>query len=224
MLLAIDTSTKIGSVTVIEGGAVVAERTLDAGKGHGVELAPAVASLSLDLSKLEAYAVTIGPGSFTGLRIALCFVKGLALVYPRPVVPISTLEVIARGIFDAYTEVGFALPMLDARRSEAYAALYLRSGGADPALADASYPIASIPDMVRARIGGARTIAAGDAVELFRDGDIPWEAAERRLSTPSGRILAELAWSRRAEAVGAASLEPRYLQLAPAEAPSGAAP
>jgi tRNA threonylcarbamoyladenosine biosynthesis protein TsaB len=212
VLLAIDTSTKIGSIALLDrAGALVAHTTLDAGTNHGAQLAPAVAALSIELGSLEAYALTIGPGSFTGLRIALCFVKGMALVFPRPVVPISTLEVIARGIFDAHPDVELALPMLDARRNEAYAALYLRSGGVDPALPEAAHPLEAIADRVRGR---GRIIAAGDAVPLVAG---PWEAAEPRLSVPDARVLAGLAWGRKSEAVPAGTLEPRYLQLAPAE-------
>lgn len=218
VLLAIDTSTRTGSVALFREGVLVAHRVLEPQANTTTVLAPAVAELVPDLLAIEAYAVSIGPGSFTGLRIALAFLKGLAFVHPRPVVPVSSLWVLARAIFDAHPEAELALPMLDARRNEAYAALYRRDGSIHPALEEASHPIATLADRVRA---AGNAIAAGDGVALPHR-DPPWIAADRALWIPDARVLGSIATElfARGEGVTAAELEPKYLQLAPAEQPT----
>jgi tRNA threonylcarbamoyladenosine biosynthesis protein TsaB len=218
VLLAIDTSTRTGSVALFESGSLRAHRVLEPKVNTTTMLAPAVRELVPDLSAIEVYAVTIGPGSFTGLRIALAFLKGVAFVHPRPVVPVSSLAVLARGMFDADADAALALPMLDARRNEVYGALYTRALQIDPALEEASHPIASIASRVR---GKERVLAGGDGVLLAHGEDPPWRAAPRELWIPDARVLGKIATELFSRGVGvtAAELEPKYLQLAPAEVP-----
>lgn len=222
MLLAIDTSTsKRGSVALWElaRGAAIAHRIVD----PATPLAVAVAALVPDLSAIEHYAVTIGPGSFTGLRIGLAFLKGLAFVHPRPVIAVSTLCVLSKALLDADPTAELALPMIDARRNEAYSALYTRNLTPHPALEEAAHPIGAIADRARA-VHGARIIAGGDGLAHPHAADVPWIAAPRELWIPDARTLAAIAAARIVTGIGlgvdAASLEPAYLQLAPAEVPS----
>ncbi|MCK6545571.1 tRNA (adenosine(37)-N6)-threonylcarbamoyltransferase complex dimerization subunit type 1 TsaB [Myxococcota bacterium] len=230
MLLAVETSTRTGSVALVDGqGRVVAHRALDANSDNGGLLAPAVASLpGLDLATLDGYAVGIGPGSFTGLRIALAFVKGLALAYPRPAIAVPTLEVIAAGIFEAHPEATSAVALLDARRREVYAALYHRTSAGldvDPALPVGAYAIERVAPIVRTLVDGSclgargPVIAAGDGVALDHGADAPWTIAERALWIPDARVLARLALPRLAAGLGvdAIDLEPAYHQLTPVE-------
>lgn len=221
MLLAIDTSTRIGSVALFDGERLVAHRVLDASDRHGSALAPAVAEIAgADLARIECYALTIGPGSFTGLRIGLAFVKGVAFVYPRPIVPISTLEVIARGVFDRHPDAARALGMLDARRGEAYAGLYRSEDddvATDASLVEGAYPVESIaPALARA----SGVIAAGDGVELAHGESPPWRIADRALWVADARVLGRMASARRRKGPGVevVDLEPTYHQLSPAEA------
>lgn len=97
LLLAVDTSTKTASVALFDGINVRAEMTWEAPRRHTVELTPQVVRmidrLGTDASALTGLAVALGPGSFTGLRIGLALVKGLALSRGIPLVGIPTLDV-----------------------------------------------------------------------------------------------------------------------------------
>lgn len=101
MLLAIDTSTRQVGVAVYDGGTVLAESTWWSQDYHTAELAPAVQDIlqkvHIQASALKALAVAIGPGSFTGLRIGLALVKGIALARHLPVVGVPSLDIIAYG-------------------------------------------------------------------------------------------------------------------------------
>lgn len=119
-ILAIDTGTRRGSVALVEGSQVLGAVWLN--DTHGRALAPRVAELLAahgGLTAVEGVALSIGPGSFTGLRIGLAFVKGLVLAAPRPVLPVSTLALLAHG----RGAPGQVLAAIDARNSEAFVRL-----------------------------------------------------------------------------------------------------
>jgi len=101
MLLALDTSTRMVGVAVYDGVGVLSESTWRSGDYHTVELAPAVdramRKVGLQVSRLEAIAVAIGPGSFTGLRIGLALAKGLALAHHLPLIGVPSLDVLAEA-------------------------------------------------------------------------------------------------------------------------------
>ena len=101
MLLALDTATRLISLALHDGQAVVAESTWHSANTHTVELAPQVALLlrraGLDASKLRGVAVALGPGSYTGLRIGLGFAKGLALAQNLALVGVGTYEGLLRA-------------------------------------------------------------------------------------------------------------------------------
>ena len=99
MLLAIDTSTKNIGIALYSGGNVLSEMFWSSPNYHTVELAPAVASMlskaRMSCKDLKAAGVAIGPGSFTGLRIGLAFLKGLALSHHIPIMGVPTLDILA---------------------------------------------------------------------------------------------------------------------------------
>ena len=102
MLLAIDTATRLISLALYDGHAIVAESTWQAPQRHTVELAPHTALLlrraGLDSAgRLQGLGVAIGPGSYTGLRIGLAFAKGLSLAHTVPLVGVPTLDILARA-------------------------------------------------------------------------------------------------------------------------------
>jgi tRNA threonylcarbamoyladenosine biosynthesis protein TsaB len=128
-ILAVDTATAQGSVALVEPGAPPRVIALGA-RDHGRSLAPAVQALVEGRwSRVEGYAIAIGPGSFTGLRVGLSFLKGLALAEPRPLAPVSTLALLARAArADAAhrAELDGGAPLLaalDARNGEVFARL-----------------------------------------------------------------------------------------------------
>jgi tRNA threonylcarbamoyladenosine biosynthesis protein TsaB len=226
VILAIDTSTRTGSIALIRDGVVAAHRALDDDKKHGSMLAPAIASLEgFDPAAVDAYAITIGPGSFTGLRIGLAFLKGVALVHPRPVIPVSTLEVIAEALLAEDPTATHALPILDARRQEVYAALYARGRAAgedlaiDPRLPEQAYAARDIAGRVPVD-PALRIISAGDGVPLAAPLGANVVRADPPLGVPDARILGRIAWRRRqrGEGVDVMALEPAYHQRSPGEA------
>ncbi len=99
MLLAVDTATRMASIALHDGRQLCYEATWEAGRQHTVQLAARVATameeLELEPTRLSGVAVTVGPGSFTGLRVGLALAKGLALGRGLPVVGILTLDVLA---------------------------------------------------------------------------------------------------------------------------------
>lgn len=128
-ILGIDTATRIGSVGLVEHGRVMAERSGPARQGHGGALAPLTQQLLDDagwsVTSIDAVAVSIGPGSFTGLRVGLGFAKGVAYAGDARLLPIPTLDALA-AVADA--EPGdLVCPILDARKGELYAAVYAAS-------------------------------------------------------------------------------------------------
>jgi tRNA threonylcarbamoyladenosine biosynthesis protein TsaB len=124
-ILGLDTSTPIGSVGLIDGEHLIAEHTLNITQAHSSRLMPALAQVlewgGLTVQELDACAVGIGPGSFTGVRIGVGTVKSLCYAIQKPLVGVSTLEAIAYNV--RYTE-GRICPILDARRGEVYGAIF----------------------------------------------------------------------------------------------------
>jgi tRNA threonylcarbamoyladenosine biosynthesis protein TsaB len=169
LILALDSSTSLGSVALVRHGALVAEYTLSVRRTHAERLLPAVGQILADAGlapvDLDALAVTTGPGSFTGLRIALATAKGLAYALNRPAVGVSTLKALAFGV------AGWAdwvCPLLDARRGEAYAALYrtLPGGGVERSSDYLARSLPAILDELERVAPAGRVALVGDAVPL----------------------------------------------------------
>jgi tRNA threonylcarbamoyladenosine biosynthesis protein TsaB len=129
-ILAIETATLTGGAALLDGDRVLAESTLSVALTHSERLMPAVDRLLEDCGwtarHLEGLAVSIGPGSFTGLRVGLATVKGLALALELPVAPVPTLDALAWTLPFAGAPV---CPMLDARKGEVYLSLYRWTDG-----------------------------------------------------------------------------------------------
>ena len=128
-ILALDTSATVASVAVTENNTPLAEYTLNAKNTHSETLLPMVESvlrsLSLKTSDIDLFALSAGPGSFTGVRIGAATVKGLAFASSKPCVEVSTLEALAqRLVFKA----GIICPVMNARRSQVYTAIFESDG------------------------------------------------------------------------------------------------
>lgn len=131
-ILALDTATSACTVAVVDGDNVLAELSLQVPRAHSTRLMPliaqAIAESGLLRTELDALAVGVGPGSFTGLRIGLATVKGLAFALGKPCVPVSTLTATAYG---TGAQVGLVVPMFDAKRDQIFTAVYA-AGDRDP--------------------------------------------------------------------------------------------
>ena len=128
-VLALDSSAKTAGVALLQQDHLLYESHLAAGFTHSETLLQlvdgALTACRLAPDGIDCYAVTCGPGSFTGLRIGLALVKGLAAAHGTPCVPVSTLHALAEGC----PAEGLILATMDARRSEVYTALFRRENG-----------------------------------------------------------------------------------------------
>jgi tRNA threonylcarbamoyladenosine biosynthesis protein TsaB len=129
LLLAFDTSTRQASVALCDEECLYGEYTWHVGNKHSVELLERIQRISTEcgivLSALDGLAVAIGPGSFNGVRVAVATAKALAFALRKPLVGISTLE-IAAAQYQQWP--GLVCSLLEAGRSEVYAACYLFEG------------------------------------------------------------------------------------------------
>ena len=125
-VLGIDSATLVAGMAVVDGERVIVEGFLQTRKTHSERLLPLIdfwlREAELSLSDLDGIAVTLGPGSFTGLRIGLATAKGLALGAGKPLLGIPTLDALALNLTGV---PGFICPILDARKSEVYTAVYV---------------------------------------------------------------------------------------------------
>jgi tRNA threonylcarbamoyladenosine biosynthesis protein TsaB len=174
-VLALDTTTRAGSVAVVDDGRVLVERTGDASRTHAerlpAEVIDALSAVGLTLADVELFAVASGPGSFTGLRIGIATIQGFAFVSRKPVVPVSALralaEVAARGR-PAGTRVG---AWMDAHRLEVFSALFeiAASDGDVAALREIEPPMAAPPSdtLERWTALGPPSAVCGDGAEMY---------------------------------------------------------
>jgi tRNA threonylcarbamoyladenosine biosynthesis protein TsaB len=210
-LLALETATPATDVAVLVDGRVCA-RAGDAERPHAAALLPcverALAEAGLVLGDVEGFALSIGPGSFTGLRIGLASVKAFALGSARPVAPVPTLAALAWTVREQGD--GLVLACLDARRGELYAAGYRpQADGLVPA-----GPRESVyrPEELRAALVEP-AYAVGDVAA--GPSDISIEPGR-----PTAVAVAEIGARMLARGGGrqASELVPRYLRRAEAEA------
>ena len=132
VILALDTSSREGSVALARGGTVVASAGGDPSRTHGERLPSDILQLleahDVALSEIELYAVSAGPGSFTGLRVGIATIQALALVHQRSIMAISTLDAVANAALEPEV-AGSSTPdlvvaWLDGQRRDVFAALY----------------------------------------------------------------------------------------------------
>lgn len=131
-ILALDSSAICASASIAEDGKMTAVYTQKNGLTHSSTLLPMVDSLLknaiLSIDDIDMFAVSAGPGSFTGVRIGVSVIKGLAFGKNKICVPVSTLEALA---FNAHGMTGdfLVVPVMDARRSQLYNAVFEYSDG-----------------------------------------------------------------------------------------------
>ncbi|MBN8431195.1 tRNA (adenosine(37)-N6)-threonylcarbamoyltransferase complex dimerization subunit type 1 TsaB [Microbulbifer salipaludis] len=223
-LLAVDTTSGACSVALYQDGAVT-EQFVRAERDHTRRLLPMVEAVLADggcrLADVDALAVSQGPGSFTGLRIAISCVQGLAFAADKPVIPVSSLAAMATGAIRANPDWQGApvLPALDARMQEVYWGLYAADCPAEALLPDA---VAS-PEQVVAALEEAGHGPADDHQCNFYAAGPGWQYPSLAALTPLGvweeavihaqdiAVLAAGFWPS-GTFVAAQDLEPAYLR------------
>jgi tRNA threonylcarbamoyladenosine biosynthesis protein TsaB len=226
-ILGLDTATSCGSIGIIDDDEVVAEYALRREETLSARLLPAIQALlaeaRLDLHEIDGIAVSLGPGSFTGLRVGLSAVKGLALAAERPVAGVPTLDALASNLpFTPYQ----LCPVLDARKGQIYAALYKNGvGGFLEQLTP--YEVLSPSELIEG-IPPRETVFLGDGVEVCRE-LITQRLAEKAFFAPlhlgflRGTTVAELGLKRirKGERDDISSLVPIYVRPSDAELKGG---
>ena len=221
LILALETATPFASVALLRRGALLAEFTTTGARPHSERLLPAVdhvlAAAGVGLAEVGAFAVSIGPGSFTGLRVGVATLKGLAFGDARPVAAVPTLAALAASAAGSAEPV---LACLDARRGEVYAAVWAPGGTAwAPLVPEGLFTPAAL-----ARVAPRPcTLVGCPGEEALLESVCDALGGGARLSGPApprafhvgrlGLVLLE-----RGETVAVSRLAPRYLRRAEAEA------
>ena len=213
-VLGLETATLAGGAALIDGDRIVGEYTLNIRVTHSERVMAAVDRLLTDAgwrpSDREGLAVSIGPGSFTGLRIGVSTAKGLALALGLAVVPVPTLDALAAGLPFAALPV---CPILDARKGEVYASLYRWDGGA----MRREWEYLALAPAALARLFTEPVIVCGDGAGIVRSTFARLAPVARRLPLPA--CVAELGHAMLVAGAGVppADLAPLYLRPSEAE-------
>jgi tRNA threonylcarbamoyladenosine biosynthesis protein TsaB len=220
-ILGIETATRTGGVAIISESGVIAEYTLNVEVTHSERLMSTVdrvlADTGLTLAGIDGFAVSSGPGSFTGLRIGIAAVQGLTFTTGKPVAAVPTLRALAWNLPHAAHPV---CPLLDARKQEVYAALY-RCGEGGPVMI-MQERVSSLQELAGETDG--ITLFTGEGANLFRR-EIMRFFGERAVfaplsaTVPSAASVAEigLGMMRSGETADPENLAPLYIRRPEAE-------
>ena len=221
-VLAVDSSSLTGSVALCQGEQLVAESLLNVRSTHSEKLLKHINLLleeaGWELEDLDFLAVVTGPGSFTGLRIGIATIKGLAQILGKPVVPISSLQTIAMNLPLSPVPI---CAFLDARKKEVYSQLFKWHATAGPvAIGD---PAVLPPEQLLQQLPG-ETALVGDGVFLYRHfiDDILGDRALIPVATAHQLRAAQAAWlalqaCSEGLALDAAEILPTYIRPSDAE-------
>jgi tRNA threonylcarbamoyladenosine biosynthesis protein TsaB len=221
IILALDTTTRAGSVAVTDGDRVLAVLPGDESRTHGErlpdELGRALDAAGITRDRIDLLAVATGPGAFTGLRIGLAAMQGLAMTLKKPVIGVSALDALAEQTSGSDADV--VIPWMDAQRGDAFATLIDRRTGTTIEPPTAASPQAML-DAWRTHLSGRRAIFVGDAVDrdraLLQNPSEQWEAIT---PAPLAPQIALLAHRRALQGEGGAphALTPIYVRRPDAE-------
>ena len=171
-ILAVDSSALVASAALCEDERLLAEYTLNNKNTHSETLLPMIESLlsffSLEVGDVDIFAVSSGPGSFTGVRIGAATVKGLAFASGKPCVGVSTLEALA---YNLRLYKGLICPVMNARRSQVYTALF-RSDGKNVTrlMPDSAMAISELDAVLADYSKGEEVALVGDGYNITEQG------------------------------------------------------
>ena len=206
-LLCVDTATVVESVALWVDGELAAERAVRRKRGHGPGLIDDIDGVltdaGLSLEEVEAFVCGLGPGSFTGLRIALATLKGLAMATGRPLYGVRTTAALRAAIPDRRV-----VAVMDARRGE----VYVDEGGVEPPRCVAPERVALPPGEPPVLLGGGARMYAEALRGALPDATVPDDPA---LHVPRAALLARCVDLSSPPAL--ATLEPVYVRRPDAE-------
>lgn len=166
IILAVETSAQTASAAVMKDGVIVGEASFTNGLTHSQTIMPMVdfclKGASVSISDVDVFAVSNGPGSFTGLRIGVGTVKGLAYAGGKGCIGVSTLKALAHNI--APTDA-LIVPIMDARRAQVYCAAYRYCGAAlSEVIAPAAMDVNELCGLIN-----EKAVFVGDGVKVYKE-------------------------------------------------------
>ena len=207
-VLAFDTSSKALSLAILEDKQVLAETTINIKKNHSITLMPAIDFLmeSLDWTPkdLDRIVVAEGPGSYTGLRIAVATAKTLAHTLNIELVGMSSLLALV-----PYQQEGLFVPLMDARRNNVYAGFY---ENAKPVMPEAHLPFERVFELIK---GASQVTFVGEVGPFVEQIQEHLPRTNYKETLPNAANLALLAWDKEADSLH--DFVPNYLKRVEAE-------
>jgi tRNA threonylcarbamoyladenosine biosynthesis protein TsaB len=222
MILSVDTTSFAGSLALLKDTKLIAEVGMDSSSTYSERLLPAVDLLlkmnQLNIQDMDGFAVSVGPGSFTGIRIGLSTVKSFSYASGKPVAGVSTLKALAEKL--RRSQAHLLCPLLDAKKGEVYAALFESKG--DQLLELIPQGVYSL-DRFFSILPSHRIISfIGNGVEVYRTKIFQYFKDKARLSHRSAFIAHEIGllgyeMLKKKKGVSAEKLEPLYFRKSQAE-------
>ena len=220
-VLGIDTSSDVASVALICDDKLIAEYTLNFKKTHSERLMPMIDEMlkgcQCTLEDVDAFAVSVGPGSFTGLRIGIATAKGLAHACSKPVLPVCSLAAMAYNLPMCEHLI---VPIMDARRQQVYTATYIWD---EDGFREIEEPRAvSIDECIDDCGNFVDVVFVGDGVPVYRDYIIS-KMGDKAKFAPAGNNLqraasvASLGLSKISDAKSCHEIVPMYIRKSQAE-------
>ena len=219
LILAFESSAKAASVALVKDGRLLSQSSQISGLTHSRTLLPMAEDMlknaELSVKDVDLFAVAHGPGSFTGVRIGVSAVKGLAWASDKPCVGVSTLEAMA---WHGLAAGGYICPVMDARRNQVYNAIFkIENGKVVRVTEDRAIALSELKDELLKL--GEKVFLVGDGTEItakyFDAENIPYTAAPENLMWQSAWGVAMAAMEK--ESGTAHDLVPVYLRLSQAE-------
>jgi tRNA threonylcarbamoyladenosine biosynthesis protein TsaB len=224
-LIALDTTRRAGSLAILEDDHVIAEQQIDQARSYAEELPDAIVRLvnaaRRELSAIDVFAVAAGPGSFTGLRIGIATIQGLAFVNNRRVVAVSALEALAHACSGSLSPGSVIGVWMDARRGDVFSALYQVADAplfTSDRFIELEPPSTSRPAATLARWSPfAPALLVGDGAILYEAvvGTATLVEAGPPIASTIGRIAVERA--RTGQTVSPGNVQPLYVRRPDAE-------
>ena len=221
-ILAVETSTLFGSIALIEDGKLLTENQVKIKSTYSDTMLPLIdrvlQDVGISIHEVDGYAVAIGPGSFTALRIGLSVIKGLTFATGKPMVGIPSLDGLAHNC--CFSDL-MICPVIDARKGEVYTAFYKRDSSH---LLQKLTPDRAVDPYILLNEIGEKVVFLGDGVDVYRNlikSTLKEDAllAPLHLQYPKASSIAQLALMKfkNNEVLDCAISSPIYVRMPEAE-------
>lgn len=219
-LLCVDSSSSAGSIVLSEDSIILGEVNLDSARTHTARLLVGIQYLlthaELTLSDIDVFGVIHGPGSFTGVRIGLTTIKGLAETFSKPTVAVTTFEA---WVGKCPEWQGILVPLIDARRGEVYASVFERTG---TGLQQRDLGFVDSPRTLLSNLDAEKVLFLGDGALKYREAIYSQNRPKWKIVETDrflGRSLAKIVSSRasRRQWIPAVALQACYVRQSDAE-------